>query len=35
MEGLLCGEDAKRNYQDFKRARLCKKVSKRIPSKNV
>ena len=35
MEGLLCGEDAKRNYQDFKKARLYEKVSKRIPAKNV
>ena len=35
MEGLLYDEDAERNYQDFKKARLYKKVSKRIPSKNV
>lgn len=35
MKGLLYDEDAKRNYQDFKKARLCKKVSKRFPSKNV
>ena len=35
MEGLLYDEDAKRNYQDFKKARLCEKVSKWFPSKNV
>ncbi len=35
MEGLLYDEDPKRNYQDLKKARLCEKVSKRFPSKNV
>ena len=28
MEGLLYDEDAKRNYQVFKKARLCKKSLK-------